>query len=220
MHPGIKSAAAIAISILLLVSVATAKTQYVIDRIEITLRTGPSMGNRVIKMIPSGRSLEVLSTSGDWAEVKLPNGDQGWVMARYLSPEVPKSEQFERLSQKYEALTGQKDSLGNNMRKLSAENEHLTTELAQTQDQLGQLSSEHEKLKTGCADFIGVKNKYEETLKDLEETRSKAENAENELTKLSNNQIYQGMLYGGGLLALGFIVGLITRRSKRKSGLY
>lgn len=220
MHSTIKSAAGVVIGILLIASVATAETKYVIDRLEITLRSGPSMSNRVINMIPSGRALEVLSTSGDWSEVKLSNGDQGWVMARYLSNEVPKSEQFEHLIQKYEALKSQKDSLGSSTKELTTEKENLTAELTQTRDQLAQLTNDHETLKAGCADFIGLKNKYESTLKELEDTRAKAETAENELTKLSNNQIYQGMLYGGGLLALGFIVGLLARRSKRKSGLY
>jgi hypothetical protein len=36
---------------------------------------------------------------------------------------------------------------------------------------------------------------------------------------LSNNQIYQGMLYGAGLLAVGFIVGFIVKKPKRRSGL-
>jgi SH3 domain protein len=220
MHLRIKTAAGIMISLLLWASAATAETKYVIDRLEITLRSGPAMANRIIAMIPSGRALEVLSTSGDWVEVKLPGGDQGWVMGRYLSSEIPKSAQFEHLTQKYEALVGQKDSLGSSASELAKEKERLTAELAQVQTQLAQLTTAHETLKSESADFIGMKNKYETTLKELEETRVKAESAENELNKLSNNQIYQGMLYGGGLLALGFIVGLVTRRSKRKSGLY
>ena len=41
----------------------------------------------------------------------------------------------------------------------------------------------------------------------------------NPLNRLSNNQVYRGMLYGAGLLALGFIVGFIVKKPKRRSGL-
>lgn len=91
MHSRIKTAAGVVMGALLMASVATADTKYVIDRLEITLRSGPDTGNRIITMIPSGQALEVLSTGGDWAEVRLPSGEQGWVLARYLSTEIPKA---------------------------------------------------------------------------------------------------------------------------------
>lgn len=220
MHPRIKKAAMALIGLGVWATVGWAETKYVVDRIEITLRSGPSMDNKVLNMIPSGHPVEVLVTEGDWAQVQVSEGQQGWVMERYLSAEVPKSAQFDRLLQKYEALVSQKDTLGTNSAELSKENQRLSTDLEKAQAEITRLTTTYETLKRESADFIGLKTKYDDTLKELAEIRVKSDSADSEISRLANNQLYQGMLYGGGLLALGFIVGLAVKRSKRKSGLY
>ena len=65
-----------------------AKKVYVADKLKINLRTGPSIENKIIAMLTSGQSLEVINTQGDWNLVRLLNKDgkhkEGWVLSRYL----------------------------------------------------------------------------------------------------------------------------------------
>lgn len=70
-----------------------AKKVYVTDTLKITLRTGPGLENKVIAMLPSGQSLEVIKTQGDWNLVRLVKSDgenkEGWVLRRYLVSDLP-----------------------------------------------------------------------------------------------------------------------------------
>ncbi|NJK37032.1 MAG: SH3 domain-containing protein [Oscillatoriales cyanobacterium RM1_1_9] len=46
----------------------------------------PSLSSAVIKRIPNGTEVvfNISDRTGDWAEVKIPGGQTGWVAARYL----------------------------------------------------------------------------------------------------------------------------------------
>ena len=200
-------------------AVSSAETKYVAEEFEITMRTGPGTDNKIIALIPSGRQVEVIKPGDEWTEVQLANGKQGWVLSRYLTSELPNEIKLERLDNKYEQLLAQKNALDQSSTELANAKNELTTALSQTQDQLAEVSAAYESLKNESADFINLKKKYDSMDKELKTTRTHAEQMENDLNRLSNNQVYQGMLYGGGLLALGFIVGFIVKKPKKRSGL-
>ena len=62
-----------------------AKTMYVSEIIEITLRTGPGIDHKVIAMVPSGVELTVLESGGEWTRGRLPNEKEGYVLNRFLT---------------------------------------------------------------------------------------------------------------------------------------
>ena len=62
-----------------------AQTVYVIDEFEVTMRTGPSIENKIIVMLPTGTKLQVIEEKGDWVLVRSPIGREGWVLKRYVS---------------------------------------------------------------------------------------------------------------------------------------
>ncbi len=57
-----------------------AQTVYVIDEFEVTMRTGPSIENKIIAMLPTGTKLQVIEEEGDWVLVRSPTGREGWVL--------------------------------------------------------------------------------------------------------------------------------------------
>ena len=214
-----KAGLAIMICFALMATNSIAETKYVVEEFEITMRTGPDQANKIIALIPSGRRVEVVTPGEEWTEVMLANGKQGWVLTRYLTDEMPNELKFERLQQQYDRLLNEKKNLDQNATELGSAKNELSTELSQTKAQLAELTKAHEALKKGSADYIDLKKNYDKTAKELSELRSHSEKIESELNRVSNNQVYQGMLYGGGLLAVGFIVGFIVKKPKRRSGL-
>ena len=55
------------------------ETMYVSDVLKLTLRTGPSIENKIISVIESGQMMEIVDFGEEWSQVKLPNGKEGWV---------------------------------------------------------------------------------------------------------------------------------------------
>jgi SH3 domain protein len=219
MQSLIKTGVLVLLSAILLTANAAAERRYVSEDFEITMRTGPGSDRKIISLIPSGQEVDVVNAGEEWSEVVLANGKQGWVLSRYLTEQLPTALKLERLQQRYDKTLAENKELSARVTKLGTDNSRLTNELDQTQTDLTQLSSAHETLKTESAEFLKLKSKYETAVKEMKEASTKAEKAESALNQLAGNEFNKGLLYGGGLLIFGFIVGYILKRPKRRAPL-
>jgi hypothetical protein len=70
-------------------SVAQAETVYVAERIRIGLRAEVVETSAVVKTVETGTPLEVIERFDKLVRVRDPQGEEGWIEARYLSAEPP-----------------------------------------------------------------------------------------------------------------------------------
>lgn len=70
-------------------SAAQAETVYVAERIRIGLRAEVVETSAVVKTVETGTPLEVIERFDKLARVRDPQGAEGWIEARYLSPDPP-----------------------------------------------------------------------------------------------------------------------------------
>ncbi|MGK5509490.1 SH3 domain-containing protein [Brevibacillus formosus] len=56
---------------------AAGSVQVTVDKLNV--RSGPSLQDAIVTTLPNKTSLPVISTKNDWIQVKLPNGQSGWV---------------------------------------------------------------------------------------------------------------------------------------------
>ena len=68
---------------------AVADTAYVTDNLRLGLHQSENTSDRAFRMLDSGQALEVLYRDGNYANVQLPDGMQGFVKAAYLVREKP-----------------------------------------------------------------------------------------------------------------------------------
>lgn len=209
----------LALVLALTVSSGSAETKYVSEDFEITMRTGPGADRKIIALVPSGREMEVITTGEEWTEVRLANGKEGWVLTRYLTDNIPTSLKLYRLEQNHAKVVSQYEALQEKASNLSSENKRLSADLGQTQDSLQSISTAHETLKSESTDFLKLKTKHDKSLKELKETHARLNTLESEFDRLAGSEITKGMIYGGGLLVFGFIVGYILKRPKRRAPL-
>ncbi|MBW2602141.1 MAG: SH3 domain-containing protein, partial [Deltaproteobacteria bacterium] len=64
-------------------TVAYGETKYVTDVFDVMVRTGPDLSHKIIAMPKSGTQIEILEMpdeqeDSEWANVRLPNGKEGW----------------------------------------------------------------------------------------------------------------------------------------------
>ena len=95
---------------------------YITDQVDIPIRSEKSLGNTIIRLLPSGTKLSVLQITEDgWTEVKYQD-TIGWISSRYLSNNISAREELKQansiinesqlLITKYEAeLDGQNKQL-------------------------------------------------------------------------------------------------------------
>jgi len=208
--------------IVLFSTVVQAETMYVGNIIEITVRTGPGIDYKIVAMIKSGETVEVLNPEEiekDWSLVRITNGKEGWVLSRFLTSKEPDGLVLERLEKKHGALTNQAVSLIEENKVYKKENEKMNLELKTNKEMSDKIESSYETLKKESAEFLKLKSNYEKTSSKLTEQTKKAEKLEEELTKLLLHRNIKWFLSGAGVLLLGFVIGFSAKRQRRRPSL-
>jgi SH3 domain protein len=192
---------------------------YVSDILKLTLRTGPSIENKILAVIDSGQMMEIVEFGDDWSQVQLPNGKEGWVLSRYLTPNETNNIKLQRLETKHKNLMVQAAELLEENNRLKAENKKLSTEFKADQKQLVKVRTDYETLKTEAAEFLTLKTRYKRAASQLAEQTAKAQKLEEQLSRLGMNTYIKWFLAGSGVLIVGFIIGFSSKRQRRRPAL-
>jgi SH3 domain protein len=195
------------------------KTMYVSDILKLTLRTGPSIENKILAVIDSGQMMEIVEFGDEWSQVQLPNGKEGWVLSRYLTSNETNNIKLQRLETKHKNLMIQAAELLEENNRLKAENKKLSTEFEADQKQLVKVRTDYETLKTEAAEFLTLKTRYKRAASQLAEQTAKAQKLEEQLSRLGMNTYIKWFLAGSGVLIVGFIIGFSSKRQRRRPAL-
>jgi len=202
-----------------LFSPAWAATKYVSDVMEITLRTGPTIGHKIIAMLRSDHALETLEEGPDWSRVRTQDGKEGWVLSRFLTAQAPNRVRLASLQKEYDGIRQKIETLTTENTQLTAENSRLSATLGESQTTIEKLNTAYEALKKDAADFINLKTRFEKSSAELAKQTGLAEQFEAELSKLRFNDRVRWFLSGAGVLLLGMIIGAVLKRQRRRSSL-
>ncbi|RLC98317.1 MAG: TIGR04211 family SH3 domain-containing protein [Chloroflexota bacterium] len=221
MQIQIKQSLLIAFSIFLasLTMQVTAETAYVSDELEITLRTGPAVKNKITKMLKSGAPLEVLQeNSNGYTEVKTSDGKTGWVLKRYLMVVPSARSRLVELQQREQGLAAQQQEV-ESLRIAAIKNEKSSEEM---QANNAQLRTELEKVKNIAADTLTINEKNKALAVALAQAEEKQTVLQVENERLKNNTEQAWFLRGAGVILLGMFLGLLIPKlrfkKKRKWG--
>lgn len=213
------------ISLVMPVAHSYGKMVYVNDYIEITLRTGPSTGHKVIGMLPSGTPLELKETQELWSLV-VPidgphKGKEGWVLSRYLTASRPRSLQIDELVKENEKLKNQIADYTRQIEELSNELSSIRQELNLTKNALQETKNNYQLLQTESTDFLNLKKKYEELKQKFSVVNVNYEKISQENAKLRQSQNIKWFLAGSGVFFGGWLIGILTgRRQRRRPSIY
>jgi len=217
MELSIKHIGLFLIGVILAAFPAFAETNYVSDEMHITFRSGPASDRKIVKLLESGQALDVRQKEGEWALVRLPDGKEGWVLHRYLTPEEPCDMVLERLSANHAALTDRADILDKENSSLKSRNKTLADDLQTTQANLQKTQAALNKLKKESTTYLALKAEHQKASSRLNEQTRRVDELENELARATNN--YKMFITGAVILVLGLVIGLLSRTQKRKSSL-
>ena len=119
-----------------------AETFYVSGHRELMLRTGPSVEHRIIAVLRTGDGMEVLGQEGDYNQVSLADGRQGYVLKSFLTNEPPPQRRIEDLTTEVEAQAAELEQLRSENLRLAAANDKLNKDNRSDKRQLQRLQQE------------------------------------------------------------------------------
>ncbi len=194
-------------------------TRYISDDIPITLRSGPSLQNKILRNLSAGDKVEVLDADSDsgYSHVRVASdGTEGWLLTRYLQPQPVA---------RYRLAAMQK-SLGDaqsQVKDLQAQVSTLSDQLAQTRSQLEKTTSENrnvtsklQDIRSASANALQLRDQNESLKQRMADAEQRLNRITMENTELQSENRQQWFIVGAGVLFGGILIGLIAPHMKRK----
>lgn len=196
-----------------------AKSMYITDRIEVGLRSGTGIEQRIITMVKTGDRLEVLEGDKNWSKVRLPDGTTGWLATRFLVDQIratpamdPKfQEELRQLKETNQNLIQEKDGL-------LQEKNRLLQKLEEANKLIHTLQKEKTKLLP--PDFADLKSKNDELSKEVTLYKKQLADLGRKEKGAPHEDRITWFLTGAAVLVLGLLLGWFIARGRRKPHRY
>jgi SH3 domain protein len=201
---------------------AFAKTAYVTDELKITLRTGESATHRIVRMLPTGERLEVLSTDPKtgYSKVRTAGGTEGYVLTRQLLDQPVARDRLAAAEAEVKALKAAPGELSSRLAKLIEEHDALKKAHQELQQAKTLVDQEFAALQRTASNAVRIANERNELRKQVASLTREVEDVKQQNRELENKTAQNWFLIGAGVVVGGIILGLILphlRVRRRKS---
>lgn len=181
---------------------AASNERWVSDTLSTYVRSGPTDGYRIVGTLKSGQKVDLISTQGEYSQVRGEGGGTVWLPNSDLQDVPGQAERLPQLTQKVADLTGQLANIDNTWKtRVQGMQETMDSRKAMIDD----LESRTKALNTDLS----------EAQSELRATQAKLGDENNQV--LMRYMVYGGSIAGGGLV-LGLILPALSRGRKRKDG--
>jgi len=202
------------------VSTALADTYYVSDAFQVTMRTGPAVDRKIVKILSSGQPLEMVEKGDEWSQIRLPDGQEGWALTRFLTSSTPARLRLEALQRRFDALKERAAKGDTQASTLAEENKSLQTQLTQTTKQLEATTADYDSLRQASADVLKIKSDRDRLATQTAAQSDRIARLESDLSAARSKRNLYWFLGGAGVFVVGLGFGLALRSKRRRPTLY
>jgi SH3 domain protein len=202
---------------LLLGGEAWAGNLYISDiTLDTILRAGPGIENRIIGSVQVGSEVTLVREEKDWAEVTLQDGRTGWVLRKYLSKEPSGRLAAEKLAAENKALRAEVSQLRQVKQESLGELSRLTRELEVGKRELASVRQDYEALKKGATEYVSLKSAFDDLTGEATQVKGRLADLQRNYDSLQSSTTTHSLLSGAGVLALGWMSGVLMQRLRRR----
>jgi len=189
---------------------ARAEPAWVSDEFEIMLRTGPSTGNAIQRMLRSGTEVEVLQRDPDsgYSRVRAPDGTEGWVITRYLMGEPAARQQLQQLTSQLTNAQDTGSSLTAQLQAIRAEHREAEEAIAALEREKQALERELAEIRRTASDVLAIDEQNRRLQQELTDAEIRVDTLEQENAMLSGQQNRNWFIAGASVLVVGLLLGL------------
>lgn len=191
----------------IVINAAQAKTVYVTDDLELTLRVAENERSKILRMLRSGTPLTLIEDRGNgYSYVKTSNGVEGFFLTRFLKTSPPNAQLLEQANKKIEQLQSENSGLKSELTSLQ-ETFKSSESLMAERNQLMMELAEIKQISSSAIDIKNQRDQFQERVVSAERELQQIKR-ENQALRDSAHQdwfLYGGILALGGVL-LGFLL--------------
>ncbi len=196
---------------LLSCNVAIAQSVYVSDSMKFTLRSGESNSHKIIKMLPSGTGLRLISTNKatGYSKVKTSAGLVGYLPTRFTQDKPINSWYLNKANQKLELLQSENDQIKTTLADLQTNNSSTASSNTELTKERDQLSTDLNDLRQTASNAIQLKRQRNELQERVVNVERELQQLKRAKQALEDSTSQDWFLYGGILSFLGIFFGLL-----------
>ncbi|HEY7772281.1 MAG TPA: TIGR04211 family SH3 domain-containing protein [Marinagarivorans sp.] len=188
-----------------------AQTRYITDSLMVPMRSGPGNEYRIINSrVRSGTRLQILDEPpGDWAQIKLASGAEGWIRKQYLQASPIAEAQLEAARAKQAQAEATLAAKTQELAALQKAHEELQKISSHVQNEHSSLSTEYQNLKILSEDAVNLSTRYRDLLAEHEVLMTQHDALKAENDNLRSDQTISHGLYAIALLLAGMLLAII-----------
>ncbi len=207
----------ILISILLLgclVSAAQASTRYITDEFEVTMRSGTSTANSIVRMLRSGEAVNVLEDdlASKYSLVETEDGRKGYVLSRFLMEQPAARQSLQELEQRY---ASQQSRLEEQLAEVSRLNEALQqaqSDNAELKNALRASEQELETVRSAAQDTLNILEQNKQLQTVVAQLQQEKSQLSDENAALRDTTQIDWFVRGGAVSLIAFLIGIVVTR--------
>jgi SH3 domain protein len=198
-----------------------AEAAYVSDEFEITMRSGPSTQNSILRMLPSGATVEVLEADEEtgYSRISTASGAEGYALSRYLMDQPAARDQLAGMRQQVSNLRQRNQELEARLGQATASRDELRQErdglLRSNQGKDTELAD----IRRVSANAIDLNSQNQELQTSVQTMNHRIQAQTSEIQELKDRRNRDWFLAGAAVLIGGILLGLILPklRVRRRS---
>jgi len=197
---------------------ASAQTRYVSDELVITLRTGPSTQNAIVRNLTTGDSVTLLeqSADGNYQRVRTETGVEGWVLTRYLTDTPVAQSRLATAERNLTQARARVTELESTVSSLTEQLAVVSQRLQEAEAAASNLNLELGDVRTASANALTIRDQNEGLRRRLNERDLEVEELMTQNAELASRANREWFLLGAGVLVAGIVLGLIIPSLRRK----
>ncbi len=199
---------------------AVGDVNYISDELKVPLRSGPTPSHRIIhRGLPSGTRLTVLAIDEEagFTQIRTNGGTEGWVRSQYLVGQPIARAKLAAAETRIQNLQTKLDNERKTLMNIQSVHKEAEANNRTLNSQVQALTKELEELKRVSADPINEHVRNVELTKQNELLVDEVGKLSEHVRRLEDNVQREWLLYGGGLVLLGLILGVMIKARPQKS---
>lgn len=191
-----------------------AETMYVTDVFEVTMRSGTSTANSIVRMLKSGEAVTVLEQDlvSKYSLVQTEDGKQGYVISRFLMDQPSARERLAKLETRYQEQSQRIETQNNKIAELSqsleqeqADNQALSATLRASEKELTEVRSAAE----DTLNIVEQNKRLQSVVDELRQEKTALVEANSQLGDTTRQDWF---VRGAAVSLIAFLVGIIVTR--------
>lgn len=200
---------------------AQAATMYISDELTVPLRRGPSTSYKILHAgLPAGTPLEVLGEdkAAGFTQVRTPNGTEGWVPSQYLTGEPIAKTQLAAAQRRVQTLEAELKALRSNFQEVRGARNEVESRASELDKHTQKLQAELAEVRRISANPIAQFEENEQLKAANQQLQAQTTQLTERVRTLERNVQLRWLLFGGGLVLVGLLIGVVIKsRPKRSS---